>query len=92
MRLHDSALLLNWDRAVEYCRSLDAYVPALNAMDATFKDAYLSAGGKSPYQRETYWTSDQADIDGAYAYDFASGLHLIDHKANRYRVMCVQSE
>ncbi|MDR2638865.1 MAG: hypothetical protein LBC09_03390 [Helicobacteraceae bacterium] len=92
MRLHDSAQLMDWDRAVEYCRALDAYVPPLNAMEAAFKDAYLSARGQSPYQKDIYWTSDQTDIEGAYAYDFASGLHLVDHKSNRYRVMCIQSD
>jgi hypothetical protein len=92
MRLHDSGVKMDWDSAVEYCRSLDAYVPPLNAMDAAFRDSYLSARGQSPYQREIYWTSDQADIEGAYAYDFSSGLHLVDHKANKYRAMCIQSE
>jgi hypothetical protein len=59
---------------------------------AAIRDSYLSARGQSPYQRDIYWTSDQTDIEGAYAYDFSSGMHLIDHKANRYRVMCIQSE
>ncbi|MDR2152924.1 MAG: hypothetical protein LBO72_08885 [Helicobacteraceae bacterium] len=92
MRLHDSGAQMDWERAVEYCRSLDAYVPPLNALEAAFRDSYLSSSGRSPYQREIYWASDQTDIDGAYAYDFDSGLHLVDHKANRYRVMCIQSE
>ncbi|MDR1912587.1 MAG: hypothetical protein LBQ52_09645 [Helicobacteraceae bacterium] len=92
MRLHDSAQIMDWDRAVEYCRSLDAYVPPLNAMEAAFRQSYVSAGGKSPYQREIYWTSDQSDLDGAYAYNFASGLHSIEFKASRFRVMCIQSD
>jgi hypothetical protein len=92
MRLHDSALKMDWDRATEYCRALSAYVPPLNAMEAAFRESYLSSSGKSPYQRDTYWTSDQADTDGAYVYDFSSGLHAVEFKASPFRVMCIQAE
>ncbi|MDR2905218.1 MAG: hypothetical protein LBU73_04630 [Helicobacteraceae bacterium] len=90
LKLHDSGILLDWDNAAQYCRSLDANVPTLAMMEATFWGGYSSRAGRIPYQRDTYWTSDELDFDGAYAFDFAAGLHTVDYKNSRHRVMCAK--
>ena len=90
MNLHDSGQQMAWEQAVEYCRSLDAYLPNLNTMEAAYMQSFRSAAGRMPYVAETYWSADQDDIEGAYAYDFARGLHSVDFKGMRYRVMCIQ--
>ncbi|GHS84955.1 hypothetical protein FACS1894103_6160 [Campylobacterota bacterium] len=92
MSLHDSGQRMAWEQAVEYCRSLDAYLPTLNAMEAAYVRSFRSVAGKTPYAAETYWSADQDDIEGAYAYDFSRGLHSVDFKGARYRVMCIQSD
>lgn len=90
LRLHEAAQKMDWDRAVEYCRGLDAHVPELKTMKNAYYKSYRGTGGERPYVADTYWTSDQFDIDGAYAFDFSNGLHQVEFKGNRYRVMCIQ--
>ncbi|MDR3162508.1 MAG: hypothetical protein LBT81_01425 [Helicobacteraceae bacterium] len=90
MNLHNASSRMDWERAVEYCRSLDAHVPDLNTMERAFKDRYVSLSGVSPYAMDIYWTTDEFDLEGAYAYDFENGLHIVDFKNTRHRVMCIQ--
>lgn len=90
MRLHEADYKMDWERAVEYCRSLDAYLPTLNMLKLAYKKDYRGDGGERPYRADSYWSADQFDIEGGYLFDFASGLHRVEYKGNRYRVMCIQ--
>jgi hypothetical protein len=90
IRLHEAEIKMAWDQAVQYCRSLDAHVPDLKTMKNTYYRGYRGERGERPYEMDTYWSADQFDIDGAYAFDFTSGLHRVEWKGNRYRVMCIQ--
>jgi hypothetical protein len=90
MNLHNANGKMDWERAVEYCRSLNAHVPDINTMERAFVDRYQSLSGTSPYAMDTYWTADEFDLEGAYAYDFENGLHVVDFKNVRHRVMCIQ--
>lgn len=90
IRLHEAETKMGWDQAVAYCRSLDAHVPDLKTMKDTYYRGYRGERGERPYEMDTYWSADQFDIDGAYAFDFSNGLHRVEWKGNRYRVMCIQ--
>ncbi|MGE4295828.1 MAG: hypothetical protein AB7E49_09020 [Campylobacterales bacterium] len=90
LRLHEAAEKMDWDRAVAYCRGLDAHIPELKTMKNAYYKSYRGSGGERPYVEDVYWTADQFDIDGAYAFDFSTGLHNVEFKGNRFRVMCIQ--
>lgn len=90
MRLHEANQRMDWENAVEYCRSLDAHVPTLDTLKTAFEKSYRGSGGEKPYQEDSYWSADQFDIDGGYLFDFSTGLHRVEYKGNRYRVMCIQ--
>ncbi|GHV03252.1 hypothetical protein AGMMS50229_01820 [Campylobacterota bacterium] len=91
MRLYDSNALMDWDRSIEFCRSLNARLPSLANLEAAFRGSYRSLHGRAPYANDIYWTIDEIDFEGAYAYDFAAGLHIVDLKALPHRVMCIQT-
>ena len=90
LRLHEASVKMDWVRAVEYCRSLDAHIPELKTMKDAYYKSYRGRGGERPYVEDIYWTADQFDIDGAYAFDFSNGLHQVEFKGSRFRVMCIQ--
>lgn len=90
MRLHEASYKMDWEMAVEYCRSLDAHVPTLNTLKAAYERSYRGSGGEKPYKDDSYWSADQFDIDGGYVFDFSAGLHRVEYKGKLFRVMCIQ--
>jgi len=88
--MHEAKEKMDWDHAVRYCRSLQSQLPDIEMLEYAAQHSESVRTGSARFQYDYYWSRTELDMEGAYSFDFGLGLPYPDHKANRYRVMCIK--
>ena len=85
---HQAQATMTWEDGYRYCFSMNAQLASIDNFEAQF--ALERSGKRTGIEDATYWTRDMIDIDGAYSFEFNLGAAMPDHKAKKYRVLCVK--
>jgi hypothetical protein len=85
---HEANAKMSWEDSYRYCFSMSSKIASIDEFEKKY--AEKKRGMDPGYAEDTYWTRNSIDIYGAYSFEFNLGLSMPDHKAKKYRVLCVK--